>query len=89
MRLHRGVPMLAAALTLAASAPAAADGAARVGYESSGGTPRAFTQHQPGGSDGWLIAAGAAGGAVVLGGGMTVRRHRTRDRQHVPAAPTA
>lgn len=64
MLLHRGVPMLAAALTLAGgAAPAAYGFDNRASPASTGGRPAALVEHHPGGSSDLLIGAGVAAGS--------------------------
>jgi hypothetical protein len=79
MRLHRGVPMLAAVVTLAGvSAPAAygLDDISPGGGGSQAATPA--VDHSAGPSD-WLIGLGAAGGITLAGAGLASSR-RTRRR---------
>lgn len=77
MRLHRGVPVLAAVVTLAGSAPAYAFDAGTQG----GGipqTPTALAAHHQSGSTDWLIGVGAASGVALIGAGVAGSRRVTR-----------
>jgi uncharacterized membrane protein YfcA len=74
MRLHRGVPMLAAVLTLAGSTPAQARLMPAIG--DGPGQPTSAVQHQSGTAIDWEIGAGVAGIALLGGGPAATRRRR-------------
>ena len=78
MRLHRGVPMFAAVVTLAGvSAPTAyAFDANSPG--GGGGQPAPLVQSNSGSSSDWLIGVGAAGGIALLGTGMAATARSRR-----------
>jgi hypothetical protein len=80
MRLHRGVPMLAAALTLATASPAFASEFVSDGNGS--GQPTAASQHHSSDSAQWALDVGAAGGLAAIATGLAVTRSRARKRQH-------
>lgn len=87
MRIHRGLAMLAAVLSLAGiSAPVA------YGFDNrapSGGSQVTPIQVQQGsaGSNDWLIAVGAAGGLTAIGAGAAAkRRHSQRHGMPVTTA---
>ena len=79
MRLHRSVPVLAAALALAGvSAPVAS---AHDAMAPSGGIgqPTTVVQHHSTGSTDWIIGIGTATGIAVVGTGTAAGlRHRRR-----------
>lgn len=88
MRLHRGVPMLAAVIALAGS-PAAS---AYVQPAGGGGPirqPTALTQHHSGDSIGWVIGIGTAGGLAVVGSGVAAKRSQGRKQRSAQAARAA
>jgi hypothetical protein len=86
MHLRRGVPALAAILSLAATAPSAAYGLERASYGASGVASTTVVQPHSSDSTDWLVAIGAAGGVTVVGGGMVVKRRQTRDRKRAHTA---
>jgi hypothetical protein len=82
MRLHRGVPMIAAFITMAGPCVPAALGFERAGAPTASGQPTALVEHHSGDSSEWAIGFGAAGGLAVSATGLTVIRSRARKRQH-------
>jgi len=79
MRIHRGASMLAAAASsavlIASTAPAA--GAHTISTGTGGGPIAVSSQPQADSGIEWgLIAASAAGGAIVTAAGMTATRRR-------------
>jgi hypothetical protein len=86
MRLHRRVPMLAAAAAAAALAAPSAQAMPNHGVGTLGTYPSEFAHH-PGGSTDWaLIGAGAAGSITLLGAGIATQR---RTRRKPPLSPRA
>ena len=74
MRLHRGVPMLAAVLTLAGTSAPAANAFVGVSAGGPSGQPTRVTQHPSGDNADWAIAIAAAGGLTLAGAGFAARR---------------
>jgi len=89
MRLYRGVPLLAAVVTLAGVSTPAAYGFDSVSPAGGGGQPTApVVDHSAGPSD-WLIGLGAAGGITLAGAGVASSRRarrRTASAHRVRAA---
>jgi hypothetical protein len=87
MRLHRGVPVLAAVLSLAGTSAPVAYGFENLGPSDGGQVTPVRVQQGSSGSNDWLIAAGAAGGLTVIGAGAAAkRRHSQRHRRAVTTA---
>jgi hypothetical protein len=81
MRIHRAVPMLVAALTLAGgTAPAALafDAKAPAAGPLTPSAPLTTSgSHTPGGSSEWLLGVGTASGIAVVAGGLAANRRRS------------
>jgi hypothetical protein len=91
MRLHRGVPMLVAALVLAGGSPAygfirTTDGGPASPGRSS--TSR-VVQHRSDDSVGWAIGLGTAGALTLVGTGFAANRRRGRKRNQTPLIPAS
>jgi hypothetical protein len=89
MRLHRGVPMLAAVFTLVGTSAPAASGYIRTSVGGPSGQPAVVTHHSSGDSTDWLVGIGALGGLAVFGTGLTAKRSGARKQQHNRMAPGA
>jgi hypothetical protein len=84
MRLHRGVPMVAAVLTLTGTFVPAASAYMRVGTPAAYGQPTTLVHRQSSGSDDWAIEIGTVGAITILGTGVAVTR-RGRKPASLPA----
>jgi hypothetical protein len=81
MRLHRGVPVLAAVATLAgAAAPTAYGFQPTAGPGTDPGQPvAALVQHRPASSTDWVLIGVASAGAITLAGaGLSASRRCAR-----------
>ena len=79
MRLQRGIPMLEAALTLAATSTPAADATVRVSSGTPSEPPLTLTHQHSGDSIDWVIGGGTVGGITLLGAaavGSSRRAHK-------------
>jgi hypothetical protein len=84
MRLHRGVPTLAAVLTLIGSSAPAAHGFELAGAPTPSPGHNTVAQRQSSGSDDWAVEIGAVGAVTVLATAAAVAR-----RRHAPTSRRA
>jgi hypothetical protein len=89
MRVHRGIAVLATALTMAGTSTPAANAFIRVGSRSSSGQPATATHPRSGESIDWVIGIGTAAGITLLGTGLVATRRRTRPVAHRSSRPAA
>ena len=78
MRLHRGVSMVAAVVTLAGVSTPAAEGFENTASPAAAaGTPIALVQHRSSSSTDWLlIGVGGVGAITLAGAGVAATRSR-------------
>ncbi len=77
MRLHRGVPVLAAVIALASTAPAAQAFEPDAGGGGGQSSPVLIQHHTSSSPDWLLVGVAAAGGLTVAGAGLGANRRRT------------
>jgi hypothetical protein len=80
MRLHRCMPALVAAVTLAGVSAPAANATDAIAPGSGGPEPTQVVQHHSAASTDWVIAIGTGTGIALLGTGAAATRRNRRLR---------